>query len=180
MSRIRLFSRIFADLLDKKKMPTVKFDKSLVKADVKADLLATIKTLNEIPASHVKTVCRIALTSIERGRDLSAFQTGMERLRFNHLDRGDISEIGLFLNNRATALIERNRRVELGITATRWHYSGARCTGSEYQDQLHRSLHGREFAISDGMAVNGSTLWPGMERGCKCMATPLIKGFSGL
>ncbi|MCD2177338.1 hypothetical protein [Rhizobium sp. C1] len=176
MSRIRLFSRIFIDLLDKRKMPTVKFDKSLVTADVKADLLATIKTLNEIPAEHVKAVYRIALSSIERGRDLYTFQTGMERLRLNHLDKRDISEIGLFLNNRATTLIDRNKCKEIGFKRARWVYSGAPCTGSSFQDELHRTLNGTEFTIADGINVRGTAIWPGMERGCKCMSKSMIEG----
>ena len=178
MSRIPFFLRAFSESLDKKKMPTVRFDRSLVTADVKADLLTTIKTLNEIPAEHVKAVYRIALSSIERGRDLYTFQTGMERLSLNHLDKRDISEIGLFLNNRATTLMDRNRCKAIGIERARWVYSGAPCTGSSFQDELHRSLDGTEFPIADGINVRGTAIWPGIERGCKCTSRSLINGFS--
>lgn len=178
MSPFGIFARLFGTSSDKTKIPTVKFDKSLVTADVKADLLTTIRSLNEIPARHVKTVYRIALSSIERGRDLHTFQSGVERLNLHHLEKRDIAEIGLFLNNRATSLVERNRCTALGIERARWLHSGAPCVGSTAQDQLHRSLNGTEFRIADGVNVQGKPIWPGMERGCKCISRSNALGFN--
>ncbi len=178
MSPFGIFARLFGASSGKTKIPTVKIDKSLVTTDVKTDLLKTISSLNEIPGEHVKTVYRIALSSIERGRDLHTFQSGIEHLKLDHLEKHEIAEIGLFLNNRATALIEKNRHLALGIERARWLYSGAPCTGSTLQDQLHQSLNGTEFDIADGVSVQGRPIWPGMERGCKCISMPNVPGFS--
>ncbi len=163
-------------------IPTVKFDASRVTDTIKADLRKNIMLLEEIDRNHFDQVYDAALRSISAGRDLSVLYNVLMQMNINGMTKRRAGEIALLLNNKATALMNRERQEALGIKQALWLYSGAPCeinpkrpTG---QDAAHRAANGKLFDVSRGMFLDGKWTWPGVELGCRCVSKPIVPGFS--
>jgi uncharacterized protein with gpF-like domain len=161
-------------------IPTVKFDASRVTETVKADLKKNILLLGEIDKTHFEQVYDAALRSISAGRNLSLLYNVL--MQMNGMMKRRAGEIALLLNNKATALMNKERQESLGIKQAHWLYSGAPCeinpkepTG---QDAAHRAANGKLFDVSKGMFLDGKWTWPGVEPGCRCVSKPVVPGFS--
>lgn len=83
--------------------------------------------------------------------------------------------------------MDREQAAIIGITRARWMYANAPCmldpktpTPEDLRlDTAHRSADGKEYAVKEGLLLNGKHTWPGYEYGCKCTHMPLIPGFEG-
>jgi hypothetical protein len=171
---------------DVRGIPTVKFDPTRVTEVVKADLKTNILSLPEIDENTFEQVYGAAIRSISAGRDLHLLTNALLGLNIESMTKRRAGEIALLLNNRATALMARERQISLGITHAIWLYSGAPCMldprkPADYeiqQNAAHRAVNGKEFEIVKGMYLNGKWTWPGVEPGCKCVSRSKIPGFS--
>lgn len=81
--------------------------------------------------------------------------------------------IALSLINKARALIQNERRIQLGIKSAIWKYSGALC-GSDEQNSDHKAADGQCYLIAEGMLLNGHWTWPGCDAGCRCISKAII------
>ena len=164
-------------------MPTVKFDPSTVSRSVKADLRRNVNLLDDIEKKHAKQIYEAALHSISAGRDLHSLCTAL--VKVEGMTKGRAAEIALSLNNKATAMINRERQVALGITHAIWMYANAPCmkdpnhslAADAQQDAAHRN--GKRYEISKGLFVDGKWTWPGVEEGCKCCSRSVLPGLKG-
>jgi len=163
-------------------IPTVKFDASRVTDTVKADIRKNIMLLEEIDKNYFDQVYDGALRSISAGRDLSALCNVLKQLNIKGMTKRRAAEIALLLNNKATAIMNREHQKSLGIKQAVWLYSGAPCeinpkepTG---QDAAHKAANGKSFDVSKGMILDGKWTWPGIELGCRCVSKPVVRGFS--
>ena len=163
-------------------IPTVKFDASMVTDTVKADIRRNIMLLEEIDKNHFARVYDAALRSISAGRDLTVLYNVLLELNINGMTKRRAGEIARLLNNKASALIDRERQESLGIKQALWLYSGAPCeinpkkpTG---QDTAHRAANGKPFDVRKGMFLDGKWTWPGVEPGCRCVSQSIVRGFS--
>ena len=152
-------------------IPTVGFDASRVTDAIKDDIWKNILVL-EIDKQYVDRVYDAAIRSISAGRDLGMLHDTLMQLNIGGMTKRRAGEIALFLNNRATALMNSERQGSLRIRQALWLYSGAPCeidpkkpTG---QDAAHRAANGKSFDVSKGMLLNGKWTRPGAEDGCKC------------
>jgi uncharacterized protein with gpF-like domain len=108
------------------------------------------------------------------------------QMNINGVTKRRATEIAHLLNNKATALMNRERQESLGIKYALWLYSGAPCeiswnkpTGQEnLQDAAHKAANGKQFDVSKGMFLDGKWTWPGVEPGCRCVSKPVVRGFS--
>jgi hypothetical protein len=162
-------------------IPTVAFDASRVTNAVKADIRKNILLL-EIDKKHADRVYDAAVRSISAGRDLSVLYDAIMQLNVSGMTTRRAGEIALLLNNRATALMNRERQETLSIKQAVWLYSGAPCEINPKkpagQDAAHRAANGKSFDVSKGMLLNGIWTWPGVEPGCRCVSKSIIPGFS--
>jgi uncharacterized protein with gpF-like domain len=163
-------------------IPTVKFDASRVTETVKADLRKNIMLLEGINRDDFEQVYDAALRSISAGRDLSLLYNVLMQINIEGMTKQRAEEIARLLNNKATALMNRERQGSLGIKQAHWLYSGAPCevnprktTG---QDAAHKAANGKQYDVSTGMFLNGKWTWPGVESGCRCVSKSVIPGFS--
>ena len=85
------------------------------------------------------------------------------------------STIALELNNKATALMEDERRIALGITHAVWLYSGTPCGN---HDAEHKAANGASYRIGEGLLIGGAWTSPGREAGCRCVSRSVIEGFT--
>jgi hypothetical protein len=163
------------------RIPTVGFDASRVTNAVKADIRNNILLL-EIDSQYVDRLYDAAVRSISAGRDLSVLHDALVRLNISGMTTRRAGDIALRLNNRATALMNREHQEALGIKQAVWLYSGAPCEinpkKSTGQDAAHRAANGKSFDVSQGMHLSGKRTWPGVEPGCRCVSKSIIPGFS--
>jgi hypothetical protein len=163
-------------------IPTVTFYVSRLTETVKADIRKNIILLEEIDRNHFDQVYDAALLSISAGRDLGLLYNALMQMKINGMTKRRAAEIASFLNNKATALMNRERQESLGIKSALWLYSGAPCevnpkepTG---QDAAHKAANGKSFDVSKGMFLDGKWTWPGVEPGCRCVSKSVVRGFS--
>jgi hypothetical protein len=163
-------------------IPTVNFDVSRVTDAVKADIRENIMLLEGIDKNQIDRIYDAAIRSVSAGRDLAVLCKALLELNINGMTTRRASEIALLLNNKATAVMQRERQEALGIKQALWLYSGAPCeinpkrpTG---QDTAHRAANGKPFDVSKGLFLDGKWTWPGVEPGCRCVSKPIVPGFS--
>lgn len=73
-------------------------------------------------------------------------------------------------NNKAKAIIERERRRELGITRAKWRHSGA----GKHPRPEHVAFSGKFYDIEQGAYLEGHWTWPGMDPNCRCTDMAVI------
>lgn len=165
-------------------IPTVKFDLRRVTEAVKTDLANNIKEMKEFDEFNFFTIYDLALRSIFRGGDTATLFNSIMELNLPGMTRRRASEISLSLNNKASALMERNRQVSAGIKYAIWVYSGAPChvnpknpsANDIRRDATHRAANGKRYDIAKGMLLNGRLTAPGQDEGCKCISRSIIPG----
>jgi len=165
-------------------MFAVEFDASTVTKSVKADLRRNIGLLDDIDKKHARQIYEAALRSVSAGRDLHVLYTALMNIEGMSKDRA--ADIARSLNNKASAIIDRERQASLGITHATWMYASTSCmvnpfasspTASEVQqDSAHREANGKRYEIKRGLFVDGKWTWPGFEDGCKCVSRAIIPG----
>jgi hypothetical protein len=166
-------------------IPTVMFDPKRVTEEVEADLKNNIKKIEGFDESHFDQIYAAALQSVSRGRDLAILFNAIMALKLPDMTKQRTSEISLSLNNKATALMNRNQQVSLGIEYATWIYSGAPCQINPKrpsaedirQDAAHKAANGKRYEVITGMFVNGRLTMPGRDEGCKCSSRSIIPGF---
>ena len=165
-------------------IPTVKFDPEQVTEAVKDDLNKNIKKIREFDQTHFDRIYDAALRSISRGCDAATLFNAIMELNLPDMTKRRASEISRSLNNKATALMNRDREVSLGIKYAIWMYSGAPCQVNPKnpsakdirQDAAHRVANGKKYEVGRGILLNGRRTMPGREEGCKCSSWPIIPG----
>ena len=163
-------------------LPTVKFDPSTVSKSVKADLRRNIEMLDDLERKHVEQIYQAALRSVLAGRDLHILCVAL--MRIEGMTTGRATEIARSLNNKATAIINRERQASFGITHAIWMYANAPClknpsnpTDAEARkDAAHQAANGKRYEIKKGLFVDGKWTWPGVEEWCKCISRSILPG----
>lgn len=167
-------------------IPTVRFDPNRVTDAVKDDLKNNIKGIKDFDDANFEQVYDAALRSITRGRDLAILFNAIMELNIPDMSKLRAGEISRILNNKATALIDRDQKLSLGIKYAVWVYSGAPCQNNPKkpsakdirQNEAHKAADGKRYEISQGMLINGRLTMPGRDEGCKCFSRAVIPGLS--
>ncbi|HUD21379.1 MAG TPA: hypothetical protein VMQ60_00905 [Acidobacteriaceae bacterium] len=163
-------------------MPTVKFDPLSVSKNVKADLQRNIGLIDDIEKKDGQQIYEAALRSVLAGGDLHVLSAAL--MKIEGMPQGRPAEIARSLNNKATAIINRERQASLGITHAIWMYPNAPCMKDPRhpsatdvrQNSAHRSVNGKKYEISKGLFVDDKWTWPGVEEGCKCTSRSILPG----
>jgi hypothetical protein len=162
------------------RMPTVKFDPSLVTKKVKADLRQNLEQLDDIPKKHVREIYDAALGMIEAGGNAPLLYNAL--LKLDGMPTGRAGEITRTLASKARALTEQESRARLGITHAIWMYANAPCMvnpshptdADRKQDAAHQAANGKRFEVGKGLLIDGEWTLPGRGMGCKCISRSVI------
>lgn len=168
------------------RVPTVKFDESLVTREILDDLRSDIRRVPEFAGIAIGQIYEAARQCISRGGDLASLFNAIIAADIPGMSRRRASEITQNLSRKSLSLIEQRRQLASGLTEAVWLYSGAPCLGDPQhatdeerrRDAGHKAANGKRFKIADGMLINGHRTYPGRDDGCKCIAKPIVKGFS--
>lgn len=167
-------------------VPTVAFDSKGVTASVKADVLSTLSSVGDIPEGKLTAVGKVAVASVERGRDLHMLHNAIMSGGIAGMTERRAAEIARHVHDRATSIMDVERQKGAGIQEAVWMYSGAPCypnTEEPSPEQIalnaaHKAADRRQYRVQDGLSVGGKRTWPGREMGCKCLSRPVVEGFS--
>jgi hypothetical protein len=163
-------------------IPSVKFDPNRVTKAVEAEVRATPCESSGLSAADLERAYAVALTSVRAGRDLAVLYNVLVDL---DLPKRLASELALLVNNRATAVMDRERQCALGIVEAIWLYSGAPCTvgganpspEGRAQDGAHKAANGQRYRVAEGLLIKGRRVWPGQATGCRCVSKSVVPGF---
>jgi len=143
---------------------------------LKAAVEENVSLIRSIPQQHFGRIEGMVLRSVQTGRDLHQLTEDLEDAFGVARRRAEL--IARDQNNKATAVLQRTRQAELGVTEAIWVHSG----GGAHPRPTHVKA-GKErvkFSLVDGWydpAIQ-KRIWPGTEINCRCVARPVISGFS--
>lgn len=131
--------------------------------------------IKSIAAEYLTQVEGLVMRSVQQGRDLSYLTEQLQK-RFAITNRRAVL-ISRDQNNKATAVVERVRQSELGITHAVWQHSHA---GQDPRPE-HMKWDGKTYEIAKGMwsEVEHEWVWPGTPINCRCVSRPVLPALSG-
>lgn len=156
---------------------TVRFKPTPEVRDIlKATIAENVSLIKSIPNSYFTQVEGSVYRSVTAGRDLG---TLTKELQTNYgVTRRRAAAISRDQNNKATAVIQRTRQTALGITEAVWLHS----TAGRVPRKTHLANNGKRYRIADGWhdpdPKVSKPIWPGELINCRCVAKPIVPGFS--
>jgi SPP1 gp7 family putative phage head morphogenesis protein len=126
--------------------------------------------IKSIASEHLTQVEGLVMRSMQRGRDLGTLTQELTQ-RYD-ITKRRASLIARDQANKMTAVVNRERQNELGITEAVWMHSHA---GREPRPS-HVAANGKKFDINKGMYLDGEWLLPGQAINCRCTSKSIIKG----
>lgn len=153
---------------------TVKFTMTSAMRDAfNAVVDENIGLISSIAEQHLQGV-RTALTqSVQNGRDLGYLTEQLTKRA--GITQRRAARIARDQNNKATAVMQRTRALELGVKKAKWMHSG----GGKNPRPDHTAFHGHIYEIDKGHDFdNGEgVVWPGTAINCRCYSVSIIPGF---
>lgn len=142
----------------------------------KAVVAENVNLIKSIPSQYLTNVQSAVWASVNRGGDMGALSKQLTREYGSTLKRAAI--IARDQNNKAKAVIESTRRLELGITRAVWQHS----SGGKIPRPTHVAMDGKVFDLKKGMydSAEQANVLPGQLINCRCTSRAIIPGFNDL
>lgn len=141
---------------------------SAVKDAFSASLDANVGLIRSIPGQYLQQVEGIVMRSYSSGRDLATMVADLKQLYPTASNRAEL--IARDQSNKANAVVNRARQLELGITEAIWMHSHA---GKNPRED-HVAANGKRYNIADGCKISGEFIQPGHEINCRCTSRPIL------
>lgn len=139
---------------------------------LQAAIAENVSLIKSIPEQYFTQVEGLVMRSVQEGRD-AAFLADELQKRYD-ITRRRAAFIARDQSNKATAVINRARQQELGITQAQWMHSG----GGHHPRPTHVAA-GRDKTVYDvregwyDPAVK-QRIWPGSLINCRCVSRSII------
>lgn len=143
---------------------------------LKAAVEENVGLIRSIPQQHFGRIEGMVMRSVQTGRDLHQLTEDLEDAFGISRRRAEL--ISRDQSNKATAVLQRTRQAELGVTEAIWVHSGG---GAHPRPSHVRAGKDRvKFNLAEGWfdPETKKYIWPGTEINCRCVARPVIEGFS--
>jgi SPP1 gp7 family putative phage head morphogenesis protein len=153
----------------------VQFSLTPAQRDVlEATIQANVALIKSIPQRYLSQVEELVMASVQQGRKLDTLTDELQQ-RFGSTRKCAIL-ISRDQNNKATAALERVRRLELGIQKAVWIHSHA----GKKPRPTHVKMHGQTFDVAEGMwdPAENRYVQPGELINCRCVSKSIIPGFT--
>lgn len=121
-----------------------------------------IALIKSIPERYLQQVEGVVMRSYATGRDLETMVKELKALYPAASHRAVL--IARDQSNKANAIAQRARQLELGITRAVWQHSHAGKTPRPD----HVAADGKEYDIATGCLIGGKYIQPGTEINCRC------------
>lgn len=142
-----------------------------------AAIAENVSLIKSIPANYLTQVEGVIARSYQSGFDLSKMAAGIQQ--HGGVSRRKAVGIARDQSNKQNAVIEKARRLELGIAEAYWIHSG----GGKHPRPEHVAA-GREkrrFQVKDGCPIKNEKgvleyINPGEKINCRCVSRGIIPG----
>ncbi|WP_433847108.1 phage head morphogenesis protein [Acinetobacter proteolyticus] len=152
---------------------TVRFNMSEhVEEQVEAVIGENVGLIKSIGSQYLDDVQQSVWQAIKAGHDMHTLSKTLQAKYDISKRRADF--IARDQNNKAKAVIERERRLELGIKKAIWQHSHV----GKKPRISHVHANGKEFDIEQGMYIDGEWIQPGELINCRCTSRAVIPGFN--
>lgn len=139
-----------------------------MKDALNASITENINLIKSIPEQYLKNVEGAVMRSYAAGRDLESMTKEIRGIHPVTKRRAEL--IARDQSNKANAVIQRTRQLELGITEAIWMHSHA---GKDPRPD-HVAANGRRYKIAEGCKIGGEYIQPGEQINCRCTARPVL------
>jgi len=139
-----------------------------VKDAFTASLNENISLIKSIPAQYAQELEGIVMRSYSAGRDLEMMVREIKQLYPKAAKRAEL--IARDQSNKATAVCNRTRQMELGITQGKWLHSHA----GEIPRPSHVKANGTIYNIAEGCFIDGEYIQPGEKINCRCSCRAIL------
>lgn len=136
-----------------------------------ATVSENVGLIKSIASRHLSEVETLVAQSVARGRDLGSLRDELTA-RYGVTKRR-AALIARDQNNKATAVIDRARKMSLGITQAKWVHSG----GGKEPRQSHVDANGEVYDVAKGCLIDGEYIMPGEKINCRCVSRAVIPGW---
>lgn len=152
---------------------TVKFDMTPTMRDAfEASLAENVGLIRSIPQEYLQRVEGIVNRSYAAGRDLA---TMVQRIRKVYpVTQNRAVLIARDQSNKANAIVNRTRQLELGLTDAIWIHSGGGKTPRASHVEAGRER--RRYKIAEGCLIDGEYVLPGELINCRCVSRIVLPG----
>lgn len=133
-----------------------------------ASLAENVGLIKSIPEQYLTQVEGIVARSYTAGRDLEAMTKDLQALYPKIGKRAEL--IARDQSNKANAVVNRARQLELGITEAIWMHS----YGGKEPRPDHLAANGKVYKIAQGCLISGEYIQPGEMINCRCVSRPVL------
>lgn len=127
--------------------------------------------IKSIASEHLADVEGIIMRSVALGGDLGTATKAIQE-KYG-VTRNRAALIAKDQNNKATAVLSRQRYMELGIETAKWRHSG----GGRKPRPSHVAADGKLYNVARGCLIDGEYIQPGQLINCRCVSQPVVEGF---
>ena len=133
-----------------------------------ASLAENVGLIKSIPEKYLQQVEGVVMRSYSAGRDLETMVKELKTLYPAASHRAEL--IARDQSNKANAVVNRTRQMELGITEAIWMHSHA---GKNPRPD-HVAANGKRYKIAEGCLISGEHIQPGEEINCRCTSRAVL------
>lgn len=133
-----------------------------------ASLEENVGLIKSIPEKYLSDIEGIVMRSYANGRDLETMVKEI-KARYPVTDRRAVL-IARDQSNKANAVVNRARQLELGIVHAVWMHSHAGKTPRPD----HVAANGKRYKVSEGCLISGEYIMPGEKISCRCTSRAVL------
>lgn len=141
---------------------------SAMKDAFEASLAENVGLIRSIPEQYLQQVEGAVMRSYTTGRDLESLTKELQALYPKASNRAVL--IARDQSNKANAVVNRTRQMELGIVEAVWLHS----SGGKEPRPDHVAASGKTYKIAEGCKISGEYIQPGEEINCRCVSRAVL------
>jgi len=139
-----------------------------VRDALQSSLAENVGLIKSIPVQYLRQVEGVVMRSYSNGRDLETMVKELKALYPAASNRAVL--IARDQSNKANAVVNRARQLDLGITRAKWMHSH----GGKEPRLDHLAADGKEYDIAKGCLIGGEYIQPGEMINCRCTSRPIL------
>lgn len=133
-----------------------------------ASIAENVNLIKSIPEQYLRQIDGVVMRSYSLGRDLETMVAELRQIYPVTAKRAEL--IARDQSNKANAVVNRTRQLELGITEAIWMHSHA---GKNPRPD-HVAANGKRYKIAAGCLISGKYIQPGEEINCRCTSRAVL------
>lgn len=135
---------------------------------LQASITENISLIKSIPVQYLAHLEGVVMRAYSSGRDLGAMVKEIEGMY--PVTKRRAALIARDQSNKANAIVNKARQLELGITEAIWLHSHAGKTPRPD----HVAANGKKYKVAEGCLISGEYIQPGELINCRCVSRAVL------